>query len=267
MAKRSQGLGRLDESMADKGAAVKRLETLPGDPSGLFTAALDHIADMVVICDAAGRHVFLNPAARALALTDAFGVELDPSVWGDWFDANDRPIPPEQWPLWLVLRGETRVEREMYRQNPDGSRFWMLLSASSIRDAGGRTVGAVATATDITARKEAEAEAHALKEEMAQRVGARTAAFEALQGELAREVRQRLDASELLERSRRMLQAILDRTAAIIYVKDTAFRYLLVNAQYERIFGITNAGVAGKTDYEIIPPETDEPLRANDERV
>jgi PAS domain S-box-containing protein len=102
---------------------------------------------------------------------------------------------------------------------------------------------------------------------MAQRVGARTAAFEALQGELAREVRQRLDASELLERSRRMLQAILDRTAAIIYVKDTAFRYLLVNAQYERIFGITNAGVAGKTDYEIFPPETVEPLRANDERV
>jgi PAS domain S-box-containing protein len=263
MVKRSQRAGHLRVSATDGPLAAQ-----PSSDSGaLFTAALEHVADMVVICDAAGRHVFLNQAARDLALTDAFGAELDPAIWGDWFDADDQPIQPEQWPLWLALRGEQRVEREMYRRNPDGGIFWMLISAAGIRDASGHTIGAVATATDITARKQAEVETRALKEELAHRVGARTAAFEALQGELAREVRQRLDASELLERSRRMLQAILDRTAAIIYVKDTAFRYLLVNAQYERVFDTANAAMAGKTDYEIFAPDIVAPLRANDEQV
>src|SRR6185369_10252979 len=150
MVKRSRGLERAELSMAAAPAVV--------DSRALLTGALDHLADMVLIVDAAGRHVFLNPATRDLALTDAIGVEVDPAVWGDWFDADDQPVPPEQWPLRVVLRGGTRVQREMWRRNRDGSIFWMQLSAASIRDADGQIIGAVATAKDITARKQAETE-------------------------------------------------------------------------------------------------------------
>lgn len=267
MAKRSPGLARLEVSVAETPAAATHPKLAPDDPRALIAAALEHVADMVVICDAGGRHVFLNPAARALTLKEPIGNELDPEVWGDWFDAEDRPLAPVEWPFQRALRGEKQTECEMYRRNPDGSCSWLLLSTSPIHDTAGRILGAVATAKDITARKRAEAEARALTEDLAQRVGARTAAFEALQRELEHEVRQRLDASELLERSRRMLQSILDRTPAVIYVKDTTFRYLLVNSQYERVFHKTNATIAGKTDYELFAPEIVGPLRVNDAEV
>jgi two-component system sensor kinase FixL len=235
-------------------------------PGQLIEAALDEVADMVAICDSQGRLVFFNPAARGLAVDGVAGSTLDPATWGDWFDADDRPVPPEDWPLRRALRGE-RVEVEGYRLEADGTRSWMLLSAAPIRDAGGVILGAIATSKDISRRKEVEARTRAQNEELARRVGARTAAFEALQRDLAREVRDRLDAAELLERSRRLLQEILDRTPAIIYVKDTAFRYFLVNAQFERTLGVTNAEVAGRSDYDFFPREAVAQWRANDERV
>jgi PAS domain S-box-containing protein len=237
----------------------------PDEGQRLLEAALDEVADLVAICNAEGRLVFLNPAARGLALTEVSDV-LDARVWGDWYGTDDRLISPEDWPLRRALAGE-RVEIEGYRVNPDGSRFWMLLSGAAIRDADGAILGAIATSKDITQRKRSEAETQAQNEELARRVGARTAAFERLQRDLAREVRHRLDAAELLERSRRMLQAILDHTAAVIYVKDTSFHYLLINAQFERIFAVRNAEVAGRSDYDLFPPEVVEPVRANDAHV
>jgi PAS domain S-box-containing protein len=236
----------------------------PGDEGwGLLEAALDAVVDPVAICDRTARLVFLNAAARGMAVGDAVSDELDPRVWGDWYDAAGRPLPPEDWPLRRALRGEDRIEAEVYRINPNGSRRWFLLSATPICASDGEIVGAISISKEITQRKQTEAR----NEELARRAGARTAAFEALQSELAREVRHRLDAAELLERSRQMLQAILDRTTAVIYVKDTAFRYLLINSQFERIFNVTNAGVAGRTDYELFSPEIVAPLRANDEHV
>lgn len=227
---------------------------------------MDEVADLVAICNTEEKLVFLNAAARALAVTSAAGDGLDPGVWGDWYDADDRPVAPEDWPLRRALRGE-RVEVEGYRINPDGSRFWMLLSGAPIRDEAGKILGAIATSKVITERKRIEAETRAQNEELARRVGARTEAFEALQRALAQEVREHLDAAYLLERSRRLLQAILDRTPAVIYVKDTSFRYLLVNAQFERIFHVDNAETAGRTDYDLFPSEIVAPLRANDEQV
>jgi PAS domain S-box-containing protein len=248
--------------------AKRAAAALPVDDTRqLFAAAFELIGDLVFICDAAGKMVFLNPAARALAVGDPEGAGLDPAVWGDWYYTDDQPMSPEDWPLWRALRGITDVDREGYRINPDGSRSWILLSAAPIRDAHGTIIGAVGTSKDITRRKLAEAEAVTLNEELARKVGARTSAFEMVQAELAREVRGRLDAASLLERSRRMLQAILDRTTAVIYVKDTSFRYILVNSHFERVFHLANAEVAGRSDYELFPPEIVAPLRANDAQV
>jgi PAS domain S-box-containing protein len=249
-------------------APAKRAAALSiDDPRQLFEAAFDHLGDMVAICDADGQFVFLNPAARALVLEGSDGRTLDRANWGDWYDTDDRRLAADDWPLRRALRGELCPDVEVSRIAPDGTRFWMLIYAAPIRSADGRIIGAVATAKDITQRKQAEAEARALNEELARRVGARTAAFEQVQRELAREVRGRLDAADLLERSRRMLQGILDRTTAVIYVKDSSFRYVLVNSEFERIFHVANAAVAGRTDYELFAPEIVAPLRANDAQV
>jgi PAS domain S-box-containing protein len=50
-------------------------------------------------------------------------------------------------------------------------------------------------------------------------------------------------------------------------LKDTEGRYLLVNREIERAFGISQEQIKGKTDSEIFPPEEAAKYRANDLKV
>ena len=53
----------------------------------------------------------------------------------------------------------------------------------------------------------------------------------------------------------------------MIYLKDTAGHYLLVNRHFERLFKVGDEEIVGKTDYDYFPPEVAALLRANDARV
>jgi PAS domain S-box-containing protein len=67
--------------------------------------------------------------------------------------------------------------------------------------------------------------------------------------------------------SQEQLQAIVDSSAAVIFLKDTQGRYLLVNRRYEEIFHLTRDAVLGKTDYDILDKESADAVRANDRTV
>jgi PAS domain S-box-containing protein len=64
--------------------------------------------------------------------------------------------------------------------------------------------------------------------------------------------------------SEQRLQAILDNSATVIFLKDPEGRYLLVNRRYEELFHLTQADVLGRTDYELFPVEVAEQFQAND---
>jgi len=63
------------------------------------------------------------------------------------------------------------------------------------------------------------------------------------------------------------LQAIIDNTTAVIYVKDTEGRYEIINRQFERIFHVTRSALQGRTDYDLFPATTADAFRENDRRV
>ena len=73
--------------------------------------------------------------------------------------------------------------------------------------------------------------------------------------------------SEALRQSRELLQSVLDNATAVIYIKDTQGRYLLINRQYETLFHITREEVTGKTDHDLFPKEAADAFRANDLEV
>lgn len=73
--------------------------------------------------------------------------------------------------------------------------------------------------------------------------------------------------SHELRESRELLQAILDNTTAVIYVKDTEGRYMLISRQYELLFHVTSEQALGKTDYDIFPRVIADAFYANDMRV
>jgi PAS domain S-box-containing protein len=109
-----------------------------------------------------------------------------------------------------------------------GDVVWILLSMSLVRDAHHQPLYFIAQIQDITARKQAQ---------------------------------------EALRQSEERLQAILDNAPAVIYLKDTEGRFLLINRQCETLFHITNEQVLGLTDYDLFPKEIADTVVAHDRQV
>lgn len=70
-----------------------------------------------------------------------------------------------------------------------------------------------------------------------------------------------------LQESRRLLQAILDNSPTMIYVKDLNGRYLVVNRRFAQMCHVAEGDVAGKTDFDIFPADLAAAMRALDARV
>ena len=75
------------------------------------------------------------------------------------------------------------------------------------------------------------------------------------------------DRTEALHESQQLLVAIIDNSAAVIYVKDLEGRYLLVNRLFCELFHISKEKVLGKTDYDIFPKAVADAFRTMDIRV
>jgi PAS domain S-box-containing protein len=110
----------------------------------------------------------------------------------------------------------------------DGSEFCLEWSVGPVRDARGNLTHFVATQRDVTVRRRIEAE---------------------------------------LRENETQLRAILDNSAAVIFVKDLSGRYLRVNRWYERIFSLTEAELKGKTDHDLHCKAVADVFCANDRKV
>jgi PAS domain S-box-containing protein len=70
-----------------------------------------------------------------------------------------------------------------------------------------------------------------------------------------------------LRASEERLQNIIDNTTAVIFVKDLDLHYLLVNREFERRHQVQRDQFRGQTDFDILPSEVAEAVRANDRQV
>jgi PAS domain S-box-containing protein len=81
------------------------------------------------------------------------------------------------------------------------------------------------------------------------------------------DIEERKRAEQELRQAEEHIRAILEYSPNWIFLKDTEGRYLLVNREIERVFGISQEQIKGKTDSEIFPPEQAAEYRANDLKV
>lgn len=84
---------------------------------------------------------------------------------------------------------------------------------------------------------------------------------------LIQDITARKQAEHALRESRSLLQAILDNCPSMIFLKDVAGRYLLINWVFERTFNLTSEQVLGRTDDEIFPAEVADPFIRSDRAV
>ena len=74
-------------------------------------------------------------------------------------------------------------------------------------------------------------------------------------------------AEQAIQESEGRLQAIMDGSSAVIYVKDLEGRYILINRKFESLFKLDRTEIVGKTDFEIFPRDIAEAFRSNDAKV
>jgi PAS domain S-box-containing protein len=128
-----------------------------------------------------------------------------------------------------LLAGEIRsYQMEKRYFHKLGHVVWIFLSGSLVRDAQSQPLYFIAQIQDITARKQAE---------------------------------------EARRESEERLQAILDNATAIIYLKDTEGRFILINRQLETLFQKPKEEILGKNNYDFFPKEMADTFHANDRRV
>ena len=130
--------------------------------------------------------------------------------------------------LWRTIARGGVWRGELKNRAKDGSIYWVDTTIVPFLDERGKPYQYVAIRYDITARKAAEG---ALRE------------------------------------SQDRLQAILDNTTAVIYVKDADGRYVLANRRFEELFHTTEGQVLGKTDHDLFAKESADVYRTNDLEV
>jgi len=88
-----------------------------------------------------------------------------------------------------------------------------------------------------------------------------------LNSELQQEILDRQNAQKALRKSEALLQAILDNSTAMIYIKDVEGKYLLTNSHFDNLFHMAKEQITGKTDGDIFPQDKAAVLRENDLKV
>ncbi len=127
-----------------------------------------------------------------------------------------------------------------------GEKIDVLLSAIADRDTNGNIVRSLAVSIDVTQRNRVEAALKQAKEELS--LYSR-------------------DLERLVRKQTEEITNILTYTPAVVYIKDKAGRYTLVNTRYEELFAVQNTEIRGKTDYDILPQNVADQFRASDAQV
>jgi PAS domain S-box-containing protein len=81
------------------------------------------------------------------------------------------------------------------------------------------------------------------------------------------DVTERARIERALGASERRMRAIMNNSPSIISVKDLAGRYLMVNAEYGRLLGLSPDEIVGQHCADLFPAEIAEAQRANDRRA
>jgi PAS domain S-box-containing protein len=196
-------------------------------------AIFDQTADAIAVCDQSGRIIRANQAVEQLCgdnpLLQPFSA-LFPLVTGQVPGEQAQDVPVGE-PLTIPPPAGTPLPRlvDAVYVRPDGRRYDLLLSKSSLLDAQGGLQGYVVIMADITERKRAE---------------------------------------EALSRSEALLKAVTESTEDAIYAKDCDGRMMLVNPATLRSVGKPADQIIGHTDAEFYDdPAIGAAILENDRRL
>ncbi len=218
----------------------KKLEDQWRVASSWQQAILDSANFTIISCRADGVIQTINAGAlRELGYSQAELIgKVTPTFFHDRSEISARArqlteelgVPVETGFEAFVARAKLGQpdEREWTYVRKDGGRFPVLLSVTAMRDESGKVVGYLLIGSNLMERKRAEAARRSAQKQM---------------------------------------QAIIDNTSAVIFMKGIDGRYLMVNRQFEELFHVAREAMVGKRDDDIFPPEMARAFQENDRKA
>jgi PAS domain S-box-containing protein len=112
---------------------------------------LENLGEAVVIVDGEGRIVLRNQAARNISGLSDEKMQALVTAWEPVVLAADgRPLPPDQWPIRRLVRGEQFAGEELILDRPDGDRRRLVASGSVVPDERGNVAMGILVYRDVT---------------------------------------------------------------------------------------------------------------------
>jgi PAS domain S-box-containing protein len=253
-----------NENLEREIAERQRMEAALRNSEQLQRAIVESVNYSIISTTLEGQIRSFNTAAQQwLGYTETEVIGMTPVIIHDLQEITDRATalsqklgveiaPGFQRFVMLSLHGEFSEQEWTYIRK-DGSRFPVLLSITSLRDANDNVTGFVAIGSDITERKQAEATLQQSKDELEARVVERTLELSQLNQQLAVELRERQRTQAALEVSQVQLKDALrtlnfhfENSPLGIVEWNRDFQVIRWSGAAENIFGWSAGEVLGK---------------------
>jgi len=195
-------------------------------------AAFESSAIGIMMADFKGRIFAANQAYRKM-----LGYTKSQLYHRTFLDLTREEDPAANLRLIKELQNRKRRHFQMEKQyrRKDGNLIWVRTNVTLVQGIGGIPPFWFNVVEDITPRKR-------LEEEL------------------------RLQIARLHETEMR-LQAFVENSPNVIFLKDRQGRYLYTNKQFNRTLGVSDEQITGKTDDEVFTAEQAAAFQANDRRV
>jgi PAS domain S-box-containing protein len=225
----THGGGRLVCSSLRDISERKRLENEIRATEARTRQILESTAEGIFGCDHEGRITFVNPAvSEMLGFTPDELLGQPSHALFHHHHADGREYPQDMCPMFAAYRhGTSSRIDDEVLWRKDGTSVPVEYGATPIRK-DGEVVGAVVSFSDITERRAAEEES---------------------------------------QRSRQLLQSVMDNTDALIYVKGVDGRYLMVNRQLCGTLKRDESELLGRLPGEVFTSDEAARIIENDERI
>ncbi len=233
----------------------KGLQVQGQDPPSLLQGALDRvlntIADPIFVKDREHRWVLLNdaccqfighPRKKLIGKSD---YDFFPKEEADVFWQKDEEV---------FSTGEVNLNEEAFTDST-GKRHIIVTRKSLYRDEQ-RRLFIVGTIRDVSARRLAEEELRAARDQLEIRVAERTAELSRINEELTKEIQERSRAEEELKRSEKQYRSLVETSHDLIWSVDAEGRWTFLNRDAtRRIYGYEPEEMLGRVFTEFEKPE------------
>jgi PAS domain S-box-containing protein/putative nucleotidyltransferase with HDIG domain len=218
------------------------------------------VTEGIVVEDAEGYLIFVNPAAAAL-----LGYSPEELLGQHWTAI----VPPDQHPSVQAaserrLHGKAdRYELQLVRQ--DGTLISVLVSGSP-RIENGRFAGTLAVFTDITEHKQAEAALKEYSQRLENMLEERTVELKQTNEKLQQEIAKRQCAEEEVRRLKTFDRGIVQSLTEGVVVEDAQGRLTLVNPAAAALLGYSPEELLGQHWTTIVPSDQHPSVQAAGKR-